>query len=140
MIHTINHNCSVTAFGWCSILAAITVSCKIRLGVFLIIFELVLTCMTIKMPQPDMCISSFPRFFAWLVEIFAQFFLHLDLTLDTLGLFAASGIKIRLKNGLKIVSDLLIIHVPTLLVNQEVCCPDQISCLPKSCQISSDVI
>jgi len=96
--------------------------------------------MTIKMPQPDMCISSFPRFFAWLVEIFAQFFLHLDLTLDTLGLFAASGIKIRLNNGLKIVSDLLIIHVPTLLVNQEVCCPDQISCLPKSCQISSDMI
>jgi len=56
------------------------------------------------MPQPDMCISSFPRFFAWLVEIFAQFVLHLDITLDTLGLFAASGIKIRLNNGLKLVS------------------------------------
>ena len=56
-----------------------------------------------------MYISSFPRFFAWLVEIFAQFFLHLDLTLDTLGLFAANGIRIRLSNGYDVVSDLLIV-------------------------------
>ena len=93
---------------------------------FLIIFETVLMC--IKMPQPDLCILSFHRFFAWLVEIFAQFFLHLDLTLDTLGLFAASGIKIRLNNGLKIVSDVLIIYLPTLLFNQEDCWT-KISCL-----------
>ncbi|XP_020627127.1 uncharacterized protein LOC110064417 [Orbicella faveolata] len=52
----------------------------------------------------------FGRFFAWLVEIFAQFFLHLDLTLDTLGLFAASGIKIRLNNGLKIGIEKICLH------------------------------
>lgn len=92
------------------------------------------------MSQPDMHFSSFPRVFAWLVEIFAQFFLHLDLTLDTLGLFAASGIKIRLNNGLKIVSDLLIIYVLIFFGYQEFCGTNQISCLPKSCQISSDVI
>ena len=51
-----------------------------------------------------MCISCFPRFFAWLVEIFAQFFFHLDLKVDTLGLFAANGIEIKFKNGFKIVS------------------------------------
>lgn len=44
------------------------------------------------------------RFFAWLVEIAAQYFLHLDLKLDALGLFALSGIEITLKNGIKIVS------------------------------------
>ena len=66
------------------------------------------------MLQPDMYIPSFSRFFARLVEIFAQLFLNLDLTLDTLGLCAASGIKIRLNNGIKIVSDLLIAYVLTL--------------------------
>lgn len=48
--------------------------------------------------------SLFPRFFAWLVEIAAQYFLRLDLKLDALGLFALSGIEITLKNGIKIVS------------------------------------
>ena len=46
----------------------------------------------------------FDRFFAWLVEIVAQFVFHLDLKLDTLGLFAASGIEIKLNNGIKVVS------------------------------------
>lgn len=46
----------------------------------------------------------FDRFFAWLVEIVAQFVFHLDLKLNTLGLFAASGIEIKLNNGIKVVS------------------------------------
>lgn len=46
----------------------------------------------------------FPRFFAWLLEIFAQYVLQLDLKLDTLGLFGANGIEIKFNNGLKIVS------------------------------------
>ncbi|RMX38549.1 hypothetical protein pdam_00010221 [Pocillopora damicornis] len=42
------------------------------------------------------------RFFAWLLEIFAQYVLQLDLKLDTLGLFGANGIEIKFNNGLKI--------------------------------------
>ena len=49
-------------------------------------------------------VSLFGRFFAWLVEIVAQYVFHLDLKLDTLGLFAANGIEIKFNNGIKIVS------------------------------------
>ena len=57
----------------------------------------------IHWPKPSMAFF-FPRFFAWLLEIFAQYVLQLDLKLDTLGLFGANGIEIKFNNGLKIVS------------------------------------
>ena len=44
------------------------------------------------------------RFFAWLSEIVAWRVLHLDLKVDTIGLFAASGIEIKTNHGIKIVS------------------------------------
>ena len=44
------------------------------------------------------------RFFAWLSEIVAWRVLHLDLKVDTIGLFAANGIEIKTNHGIKIVS------------------------------------
>ncbi|XP_078363340.1 bridge-like lipid transfer protein family member 2 isoform X2 [Oculina patagonica] len=52
----------------------------------------------------------FGRFFAWLVEIFAQFFFHIDLKVDTLGLFAANGIEIKFKNGFKVGIEKICLH------------------------------
>ena len=49
-------------------------------------------------------IHGLRRFFAWLSEIVAWRVLHLDLKVDTIGLFAANGIEIKTNHGIKIVS------------------------------------
>ena len=60
------------------------------------------------------------RFFAWLSEIVAWRVLHLDLKVDTIGLFAASGIEIKTNHGIKIVSwygHMVIIKIVVIVVN-----------------------
>ena len=60
------------------------------------------------------------RFFAWLSEIVAWRVLHLDLKVDTIGLFAASGIEIKTNHGIKIVSwygHMVIIKIIVIVVN-----------------------
>lgn len=60
------------------------------------------------------------RFFAWLSEIVAWHILHLDLKVDTIGLFAASGIEIKTNGGIKIVSwygNMVIIIIILIVVN-----------------------
>ncbi|XP_067034079.1 bridge-like lipid transfer protein family member 2 isoform X1 [Acropora muricata] len=52
----------------------------------------------------------FGRFFAWLSEIVAWRVLHLDLKVDTIGLFAASGIEIKTNHGIKIVVEKICLH------------------------------
>ena len=60
------------------------------------------------------------RFFAWLSEIVAWRVLHLDLKVDTIGLFAANGIEIKTNHGIKIVSwygHMVIIKIVMIVVN-----------------------
>ncbi|XP_068677612.1 bridge-like lipid transfer protein family member 2 isoform X2 [Montipora foliosa] len=52
----------------------------------------------------------FGRVFAWLLEIIAQRVLHLDLKVETLGLFAANGVRIKTSNGVRIGMEKICLH------------------------------